>query len=283
MKIRQAFFAHQGWYPLDERTCRKAVEEYLAGFDGSARGTRAGVVPHAGWVYSGRTAAKAFAALSECAPQVVFVFGGHMHPGQRCICMPRDAFGTPLGELPVDEPLAQELVKRFDCREESADDFQPDNTIELQLPFVKAVWPGARVVAVQVPADETAAEVGAWAARECQARSIEAVAIGSTDLTHYGVNYGFMPHGAGAEAHAWAKEQNDRPFIDELLAADWRAALDHALENYSACCPGAAAAAVSFARENGIEEGKLLEHTTSHEIEGRGNPSMWVGYAAIVY
>jgi MEMO1 family protein len=283
MKIRQAFFARQGWYPADESTCRRVIDEYLAAFPGSPSGTRAGVVPHAGWIYSGRTAAMTFAALSDCKPQVVFVFGGHMHPGERCVCMPRDAFETPLGELPVDEQLAADLVSRFNCYTESSDDFQPDNTIELQLPFIKAVWPTARVVAVQVPPDDTAAEMGAWAAGESRARSIDAVAIGSTDLTHYGPNYGFQPQGSGEKAHAWSKEKNDRPFIDKLLVADWRGAVEHALANHSACCPGAAAAAVSFAREMGIETGKLLEHTTSHEIEGRGSPGMWVGYAAIVY
>jgi hypothetical protein len=110
-----------------------------------------------------------------------------------------------------------------------------------------------------------------------------AVAIGSTDLTHYGRNYGFMPKGAGEAALRWSKDENDRPFIDRLLALDPADAIEHALDNHSACCPGAAAAAVAFAAERGSRAGALIEHTTSHDVEKRGSPSMWVGYASIVY
>ena len=46
---------------------------------------------------------------------------------------------------------------------------------------------------------------------------------------------------------------------------------------------GAAAAAVAFARARGAKQGKLIEHVTSHEVEARGKPTMWVGYASVVF
>jgi AmmeMemoRadiSam system protein B len=179
--------------------------------------------------------------------------------------------------------MASELISRFECQEESPQRFQPDNTIELQMPFIREVWPQAKVVAVQVPPDQTAEAIGQWAAEKTREHNINAVAIGSTDLTHYGANYGFTPKGSGEEAHRWSKEQNDRPFIDRLLKLDYKDAVDHALANHSACCAGAAAAAVAFAKSRGATAGRLIEHITSHEVESRGRPSMWVGYASIVY
>ena len=281
MSVREPFFAYQGWYPSSPESCRQAVREYLDSFPGSPKGSLAGIVPHAGWVFSGRTAGFTFAALADASPDLVFVFGGHMHPGQRCVCMPTGAFGTPAGDVPVHEAIASDLVSHFGCQEETPDRFQPDNTIELQMPFIREVWPQAKVVAVQVPPDETAEAVGRWAAEKSKEQS--AVAIGSTDLTHYGSNYVFSPRGSGDEALRWSKEENDRPFIDLLLKLDVKGAIDHAIANHSACCAGAAAAAATFAKQQGASAGRLIEHTTSHEVEPRGTPSMWVGYASIVY
>jgi AmmeMemoRadiSam system protein B len=283
VNIRDPLFAYQGWYPSSEGACRQAIDEYLASFSGSPEGTLAGIVPHAGWVYSGRLAALTFAALAKVEPQVVFLFGGHMHPGQKCVCMPSGAFGTPLGPVVVHEKLASELSEHLGCVTESPNNASPDNTIELQMPIIRAVWPQAKVVALAVAPDEQAERAGNWAAQAASDNQLSAVAIGSTDLTHYGSNYGFSPKGSGQEALEWSKNENDRPFIDRLLVLDAQGAIQHAQANHSACCPGAAAAAMAFARAGGVKEGKLIEHTTSHEVEGRGTPSMWVGYASIAY
>ncbi|MBW1871561.1 MAG: AmmeMemoRadiSam system protein B [Deltaproteobacteria bacterium] len=283
MKIREPIFGQQGWYPSQEDSCRRAMADYLKDSSGSFHGQQAGIVPHAGWVFSGRLAAHTFAALKDAQPDLVFLFGGHMPANARPVCMPEGAFGSPLGPVEVDTETARELCAKFNCQLESPTDFNPDNTIELQIPFIKATWPEAKIVAVQVPASQTAIEIGKWAAKTASATSKPAVAIGSTDLTHYGVNYGFTPQGVGQEAHAWSKQENDRPFIDRLLAMDAQPAIEHALANHSACCPGAAAAAVAFAALRGSSSGQLIEHTTSYEVESRGQPTMWVGYAAIVF
>jgi AmmeMemoRadiSam system protein B len=283
MNIREPIFAQQGWYPASESRCRQTIEEYLASFPKKTKGQLAGIVPHAGWIYSGRTAAWTFAALKEAEPDVVFVFGGHMHPGERCICMPEGAFGTPLGPVEVAEDLGNDLFAKFDCVEESPMRFTPDNTIELQMPFIKAVWPQAKVLAIQAPPSKQAIKLGDWAATIAMEKDLKAVAIGSTDLTHYGANYGFTPKGLGAKAYHWSNEENDKPFIDLLLKLDAQKAMEHALTNHSACCSGAAAAAASFARARGAKAGQLIQHTTSHELEKTGEPSMWVGYASIVF
>jgi AmmeMemoRadiSam system protein B len=274
----------QGWYPAREPECRAALEGYRRSFPGTPRGARAGVVPHAGWVFSGRLAAWTFAALAEAAPAVVFVFGGHLGPNDPGVCMPEGAFGTPLGPVEVEAELAEAMLRRFDLVRETPEDFEPDNTLELQMPILRATWPAARVVAIQAPASPVALELGRAAAEEAGRRGLAAVAIGSTDLTHYGRSYGFTPRGSGSEALRWSKAENDRPFLEHLLAGRPAEALAHALAHRSACCPGAAAAAVSFALTRGATGGALLEHTTSHEVEGRGGePHMWVGYAGLVF
>ncbi len=282
MNVRAPVFALQGWYPVDQDRCSKTLDDFLGSFKTGTAGLFAGIVPHAGWVFSGRLAAWTIAALRQVSPELVFVFGGHLGPGHRPVCMTDGAWATPLGEIEVHHELAREIAERFDCVRETPESFEPDNTIELQLPIIKKLWPEARLVAVQVPPRAETMAIGQWAAAEVKKRGLVSVAIGSTDLTHYGSPYGFEPKGTGHEAHQWSK-QNDRGFIDHMLALQVEQAVQHALVNHSACCPGAAGAAALFAKQMGASKGKLVDHLTSYEIEGSGEPGMWVGYAGMVF
>ena len=71
--------------------------------------------------------------------------------------------------------------------------------------------------------------------------------FGSTDLTHYGPNYGLAPKGYGPEAVKWVKEVNDQPLHRRALKLDGPGMLKAALQDQSACSPGGAVAAVAAA------------------------------------
>jgi AmmeMemoRadiSam system protein B len=104
--------------------------------------------------------------------------------------------------------------------------------------------------------------------------------IGSTDLTHYGPNYGFTPQGTGPAALAWVREHNDRRLLDNLLALQHERTLELARRERSACSAGAAVAAARFAELRGSHRGHLLEYATSHDLYPG---SSFVGYAAIIF
>ncbi len=282
MNVRAPVFAMQGWYPFNREECNRTLEGFFRSFNGRL-GSYGGIVPHAGWVFSGKLAAWTFEALRSTNPEVVFLFGGHLGVSNRPVCMTQGAWGTPLGEVEVHEELARQIAQRFDCLMETPDKFEPDNTIELQMPILKKIWPEAKVVAVQVPPRPETMAMGQWAATKAKENGLVAIAVGSTDLTHYGSPYGFEPKGSGYEAHRWSKEQNDRGFLDRLMELDVDKAVEHALLNRSACCPGAAGATAMFAKQMGAKKGELIEHLTSYEIDGSGKPSMWVGYASMVF
>ena len=286
MMVREAVFARQGWYPASREACEREAQRLLTA---AAQTTDhehlavAAIVPHAGWRFSGAVAAASIAALGDDVTDCVMIFGGHMRPGQRPRLQIAGSFDTPLGAIDVDDQIATELASRFDAEIETADNFLPDNSIELQLPFIKQRWPRARIVAMAVGADRQAKEIGCVAAQLSREQGRQAVALGSTDLTHYGENYDFCPQGVGEAAHRWSKEINDRGFLDALLGHELDTALEHALDSHSACCPGAALAAASFAAELGGSETRLLKHITSHEVMPDHRATMWVGYASLIY
>ena len=161
-----------------------------------------------------------------------------------------------------------------------------DHAIEVQLPFLLEMLPGARFVPVAMPSAVPGYAVGESAARAVRSLGRKAVALASTDLTHYGPNYyAFAPKGVGEAAHRWSKEVNDRRILDRILALDARGAYEAGEEDSSACGPSAAAAAVAFAKTLGAKKGVLIEHITSWERakHEEGEPTDFVGYAAVVF
>ena len=104
--------------------------------------------------------------------------------------------------------------------------------------------------------------------------------VGSTDLTHYGSDYGFTPRGTGPEAFEWVRSVNDKSFINAALLYDWEEMIHVGVNNHAACSSGAAAAAAVFAAAQGAVHAELLTYATSRDI--MPGESM-VGYASILY
>jgi hypothetical protein len=153
-KVRRAVFAGS-WYPSSAAECEKEINGFLAEgkkMDIAAGEHVGGIVPHAGWFYSGSIACNVISSLkSEEPPDVIVVFGMHLHPDSPCIMMAEGAWETPFGEIRVDERLTGELARQFPFTLESSSSFTQDNTIELQLPFIKYFFKDARIVAMGVP------------------------------------------------------------------------------------------------------------------------------------
>jgi len=274
MRVRKRYLP-PGWYPGDAAQTREAIEGMARTLQpGSARGV-AGIVPHAGWEFSGSLALEIFTLLSRNIDTIVII-GGHLGPADGILCASEEAYETPLGHLPADLELLEALKGSITLRE----DRYADNTVEIQLPFVRHLFPQARALGLRASPSKDAERLGR-AIAECGGKVGRRVAVaGSTDLTHYGTNYGFQPAGRGERARDWVRETNDRRFIDSLLAMDADAAIERAVRERSACSAGGAVASLSFARERGATRGTLVRYATSDEV----HPSeSFVGYAGILY
>jgi AmmeMemoRadiSam system protein B len=272
----------RGWYPVDGKECKREIESYLEGWSPSQCQSfegLGGIVPHAGWYFSGKLAARVFCSLkSKRKADVIALYGGHLSPESLPQVVTEEACETPLGDMEIDAEFVKSLMKRIDSKKENPS--SGDNTIEIQLVMLKYFFPDAKLLALRSPASLKAKELGEAVAEIAQTKGISIVAIGSTDLTHYGPNYGFLPKGIGPSAVEWVKKENDKGFIDRALKMDTEGLLEHAEENDSACSPGAAASAIATCKALGAKKGVLLDHYTSYEILPDNS---FVGYAAILY
>lgn len=262
------------------------IEGYVAGFVSPAEPARpvAGVVPHAGWQYSGAVAAKVFRTLRERGSPRSFVLLGAVHRWgvDRNAVYASGSWQTPLGPVEVDELLARELLLRLprDLAEDPAA-HEGEHSLEVQVPFIRHFFPEAKIVPIAVPPGPGAVALGEGLGRALSGRD-DAVVIGSTDLTHYGAPYGFAPAGEGPEAREWMRE-NDRRMLHLVTGLEAEEIAAEARTHHNACGYGALAAAVAAARALGAPRGVLLEYTTSHDVAGERHFTMAVGYAGVVF
>jgi AmmeMemoRadiSam system protein B len=281
-KLRRAVFAGS-WYPSSAAECEREIEGFLA--EGKKMKFPAGelvggIVPHAGWFFSGSIACNVISALkSDDPPDVFVVFGMHLHPDSPCMMMAQGAWETPLGEIGVHEQLAGELIKQFSFTLEYPDSFSQDNTIELQLPFIKYFFDTVKIVAIGVPPAESSLEIGRAVVAIANRLDLRIKVIGSTDLTHYGRNYGFVSEGTGPQALDWVRNQNDRRIIDLMLELDPAKVINEALASHNACCAGAAATAIETAKHLGAKHAESIAYATSHD---KSPGDSFVGYVGIV-
>ena len=223
MDVRRADFAGS-WYPGNASECRSAIEEF-SDLDfpcpGKAQNVVGGIVPHAGWYYSGKIACNVIQCLNhQSEPDTCIIFGRHLRAGSNNYIMTQGRWATPLGELEINTDLATKLVEEFRFAVETPVKYEQDNTIELQLPFIKYFFPNIRIVPIGVPPDINSLKIAKRAAEISRNSSGKTIVLGSTDLTHYGYNYGYTPKGVGADAVEWVKNVNDKRLVDLLVAMD---------------------------------------------------------------
>jgi AmmeMemoRadiSam system protein B len=285
------------WYPGSGAECVRSMKSFDEEIDLSSlldeaperdagRPFYGGVVPHAGWYFSGKTAFSVFRGIDLLSrswkerPDLFFLFGMHLPPRGPNYLFMDEGFETPVGRLEVNREATELMAGRFQFVEMSTRDTVSDNTTELQFPFIRHLFPESEIVLLGVSPDERALRIGEAAFETALALQKKACFIGSTDLTHYGPNYGFTPRGIGSESVQWVKEENDREIVDVFLRARPDQVIDKALSAHNACCPGAAAAAIAAVKKGGADRGILIDYTTSYD---RHPDSSFVGYAGVLY
>ena len=264
----------EGWYPDTENGVVSSIKNWESGnikYEGKSV-----VVPHAGWYFSGKIASNTIKLISK-ESDIIVVAGGHLSEYDSVLLAEEDFYETPLGNLKKSDSLFNKL---FDSEIVKADRI-PDNTVEIQLPFVKYYFPESEIIWLRMPPDiEKVEKISSLLELFEKETGKNISVIGSTDLTHYGLNYGFMSHGYGDGAVDWVKNINDKNYIDFLMNYNVSESLKHSLKERSACSSGGAALAALFAEKSGCRRSELISYYTSNDVYPSDS---FVGYAGIVF
>lgn len=241
-----------------------------------------GLVPHAGWAYSGRVAALTVLEMARASPDVVVVFGAvHVRDLNRASVFDRGVWQTPVGDVAVDEELAAAVVGDDVVADMPAHRYE--HSIEVELPLVRHVMPGVALLPVMVRPGPWSAAVGVRVAEAALRLGRRAVFLASTDLTHYGPRFEFEPGGRGATGVRWAKEINDRRFLGLVERRRSGEVVAEAEAHRNACGAGAVAAGLAAATIHGCDGTTELAHTSSAEVRPENGITDSVGYASVVF
>ena len=266
----------EGWYPGDEGEIREKIDEWAV--DIPSENTVAGLVPHAGWAFCGPQIASVLRSFPEDIETIV-VLGGHNPSGGPFISYGESVWDLPSGLVERDSELAEEVESRLTGIPKSISEGNPDNTVEVVMAMATVVFRKARWAAWRIPSDERAMSFGEALAASSSALNRRIAVLGSTDLTHYGPNYGFMPPESREDPRAWTAVR-DRRILDAFAGFKGSEALRLARVEHSACSAGGGVAAMSFAGASGAASGRVLSYRTSHEVHPS---SSFVGYGAVVW
>lgn len=279
-----------GFYPFNKEKCENSIKEMLKNIQNEKfdlKEISAGIVPHAGWIYSGKISLCVFNAIKERQDVDTFIMLGAVHTYclNSSIIADECIWKTPLGDVFVDVELAREIL--MECKF-LVNDFIPhteEHSIEVQIPFIKFLFPKSQIVPIMVLPDENATIIGkkiAEVVKRVKKENKKVVIIGTSDLTHYGLNYGFAPKGIGENALKWVKENNDKSIIEKMINLEYDKIIEEARIRKNACGPGAIASTLSAAKNLECKKGFLLKYATSYDVHPE-DISFFVGYAGIVF
>lgn len=279
--MRQPIAQH--FYPGD---CQKQIEWFLMDYivpKNIPAKSIAAVLPHAGWSYSGATAAHSLFCLAQQRnPDTVIIFGTDHTGVYQHALYPSGHWVTPLGVLNIDKELGTEILNEIpDLIINAPEAHANEHSIEVLTPMVKYFWPKAQFLPITVKPELSSIDLGHNLGKILSGRT-DVVVLASTDLTHYGSVYGFAPAGLGAEGFRWLCK-NDRQMITAITTGTPVEILDEARNNRNACGAGAVAALKAFVIETELDNGHLIEYTTSHGSQSPEEFEYGVGYAGIVF
>ena len=267
------------WYPAAPAALARRVEELLAAGGSPRPGVVAVVVPHAAYEYSGPTAARAFAAAGAGVRRAIVLAPSHFAGFRGAALLPMSGYRTPLGVVPIDAEAAAALARASLVRPNPAL-FMREHAVEIQLPLLQGLAPECALVPLLVGS----LEPGDAAALAAALRSLlepGTLLVASSDLTHYGRRFDYLPvPPTDASAVAAAVRRLDEGALERIVARDADGFAAYVERTGATICGRHPIEVLLRALPAGAR-GERLAYTTSLEVTGDYEHT--VSYAAVAF
>jgi len=227
------------------------------------------ISPHAGYAYSGRTAAFAFNSVTnKNFKTVVIISPSHREYFAGISIYSGDAYKTPLGNVSLNKEMILKLTAEEKFIFEGLNGHRTEHAVEVQIPFLQMVLKDFSIVPI-VMGDQRKMFVDGLAQKLSEVVDDETLIIASSDLSHF---------------HTKAEADKIDSIIEKHIADFDYEGLQHDLEtgNCEACGGGAIVAMMKAADILNKKKVAILSRTDSGDVTG--DSSEVVGYlSAVVY
>jgi len=192
-KVYKSLIAGQ-WYDASPQKLTQQISEMFNKADIEPIENVIGLIlPHAGYMYSGLTACKGIKATDKSLYSRIIILGtSHRAPLENIISIPSvDFYETPLGQIPIDVEIIQDL-KKFPYFKEVPLAQQGEHSIEIELPLLQYAKKDFKLIPLICgKLDlETTQKIAQILQNYIDEKTL---VIASSDFTHYGPNYNYIP------------------------------------------------------------------------------------------
>lgn len=262
------------FYPADRDELRRMIASFLdSATPGQVEGPVIGILsPHAGYEFSGPTAAFAYKLIKgKRYKTVVVIASNHRYPLRGISVYPDGVFRTPLGDIPVDKEFSGALIANVPGVVSNLRAFEQEHSLEVQLPFLQTVLEDWKLVPVMM--GDASFEQCSMLSQQLAAligKRDDVLLVASSDMYH-GYDYD--------EARA-----ADKASLEIVSGMDAAAVYNGVRSGNVQMCGGLPLTVViGTARRLGHEKFYLLSRTDSAAVTGNEVKGVWtVGYASAV-
>ncbi|HPO16624.1 MAG TPA: AmmeMemoRadiSam system protein B [Candidatus Hydrogenedentes bacterium] len=266
------------WYEADPKALAQEIQGYFKKVEGAPLdNVQALILPHAGYVYSAQTAAYGVKQVAGKTFSRVVVMGpSHRASMPNLACVTDSThYGTPLGELPVDQGFV-EALKKTPCFKVIPRAEQPEHSVHIQLPLLQQALGSFTLVPIVVGQIDVAT-ARTMASALLNLIDEKTLVVASSDFTHFGPNYQYEPFNDNLEENI---KKLDMGAVDKIVAKDLEG-FDAYLDSTGATICGQSPIEILMAMLPKESQGKLLRYDTSGKMMGDFANS--VSYCAIAF
>jgi len=181
------------WYPEDPETLRKQIAGFFEKAQAEPIENVVGLIlPHAGYSYSGPTAAAAVKTIAVKYDRIVVIGPSHRTPLEEVLSVPRVThYETPLGRVPLDVEFIEKLLK-YPVFQNVPQTHKYEHSVQIELPLLQYKQKDFKLVPIVAGtcSFETVRKAADILKGLIDAKTL---VVASSDFTHYGAGYGYVP------------------------------------------------------------------------------------------
>jgi hypothetical protein len=214
------------------------------------------IVPHAGYIYSGKTAAHAYKLLkNKKFKTIVIISPSHREYFPGISIFSGDAYRTPLGDVPINPEIRAELIQDDKIITSSTEGHMAEHAIEVQLPFLQKVLDKFDIVPIVIGDQQSEFCFHLGDKLGNVLKKYNALIVASSDLSHY--------------HNSEEAEELDKIVMDDIRKFNITKLMeDIETERSEACGGGPIAAALTAAKHLGANHIEILHHCNSGDVTG---------------
>lgn len=227
------------------------------------------VAPHAGYLYSGKTAAYAFNTIANKNYETVIIISpSHREYFPGISIYDGDAYETPLGITEINKSVKEKIISESKNIFEGIQGHRNEHAIEVEIPFLQAVLKDFTIIPV-VMGDQSKIYVDELSQKLAEVIDDKTLIVASSDLSHF-----------YSRKEAQKLDLNVKKRIDDFDFNGLQNDLE--LKNSEACGGGCIVSLMKSAELKNIKKSKVLSYSDSGDVTG--DTSEVVGYlSAVIY